>query len=257
MNNFNGFASHPGSLLNSMMASSGYNAAAKRQAMLTDMTTNYIIRPRAPQAYFEKILTKTDTDCAVNSTTLTSVETDGDLPLPPKLPSPFGPILKSNPQRIFDDIAPASNLAPVKKVASTQKVPANRQNIMRAIDVISGRHGVDPMLVRAVVQHESGYNPKAHSPVGAMGLMQLMPGTAKYLGVKNAYDPVQNIEGGVKYLSGLLKKYHGNIPLALAAYNAGPGRVDRAHGIPHIPETQHYVRKILKTFLAQSASGQA
>jgi Transglycosylase SLT domain len=256
MDMMNGGQSAPGMITN-MMASSGYNAAVKRHAMLGDMMSNYIVRSRAPQAYFEKALQKTDTNCNTGCEVKTAVETEGDLPSITRLPAPFGLVLKSSPKRLPESIGDPFKAQPVAAAKNSKPVAAGRQHIMRAIDVIAHRHGVDPSLVKAVVQHESGFNPKARSHAGAMGLMQLMPGTAKYLGVKNAYDPVQNVEGGVKYLSQLLRKYHGNIPLALAAYNAGPGRVDRARGIPAIPETQRYVRKILQTFLASSASGHA
>lgn len=107
-------------------------------------------------------------------------------------------------------------------------------------------YGLDPKLLRAVIKQESDYNNSDQSHVGASGLMQLMPETAKELGVTNVWDPRQNIMGGSKYLAQQLKRFNGDVKLALAAYNAGPGRVIKAgYQVPNIAETQHYVNVIL------------
>ncbi len=109
-------------------------------------------------------------------------------------------------------------------------------------------HGVDPSLVRAVMRNESGFNPNAVSPKGAQGLMQLMPGTAALMGVSNPFDPEQNIAGGVGYLRHCLDRFGHNVPLAVAAYNAGPGRVARSQGVPAIPETQAFVKNVMGAY---------
>ncbi len=121
------------------------------------------------------------------------------------------------------------------------------EDLDSAIDEISARYGVDEKLVRSVISVESAWRPDALSPKGAIGLMQLMPGTARMLAV-DPKDPVQNIEGGVKYLAQLSEKYSGDLEKTLAAYNAGPGRVDRYGGIPPFKETEAYVKKVLKLY---------
>jgi soluble lytic murein transglycosylase-like protein len=115
------------------------------------------------------------------------------------------------------------------------------------------RHGVDAELVKAVIQVESNYNHRAVSPKGAMGLMQLMPGTANRYGVKKAFDPQENVEGGVHYLKDLLELFGSDMKLALAAYNAGEGAVQRNNGIPNYVETQNYVRKVLALYNGEAS----
>ena len=125
----------------------------------------------------------------------------------------------------------------------------NRRRFAQDISLIANQHRLDPALLHAVISAESAFNPKAVSPKGATGLMQLMPATARRFGVSNAYDPIANIEGGARYLRWLLDKFNNNMRLALAGYNAGENAVIRyGHKIPPYPETQTYVSRVLNFY---------
>ncbi len=145
------------------------------------------------------------------------------------------------------DTADTFVTAAADTIRTTRAVPplTDTQRFDQTIERHAARLQIRPDLIRAVIQVESGYDPNARSPKGAMGLMQLMPATAAELGVLDPYDPEQNIRGGVAYLRQLLDRHQGNATLALAAYNAGPGAVAR-HGnqIPPFPETQAYVEQV-------------
>jgi hypothetical protein len=130
-----------------------------------------------------------------------------------------------------------------------------QQDIDAAIEQAAARHNVDPSLVRSVVKVESNFNPNAVSRKGAMGLMQLMPATARSLNVSNPFDPEQNVDAGVRHLRRLLDSYGGNVRLSLAAYNAGSGAVARSAGVPHFRETQNYVRRITNLYNGGSEPG--
>ena len=123
--------------------------------------------------------------------------------------------------------------------------PNFKARINHLIKKLAKRHGVDEKLIKAVLARESGGNPLAVSPKGAMGLMQLMPETATSMGVQDPFNPEQNLAGGVKYLKYCLNRFNQNVSLALAAYNAGPEAVQKCEGVPPYPETQHYVASIL------------
>jgi soluble lytic murein transglycosylase-like protein len=123
-------------------------------------------------------------------------------------------------------------------------VSLDRDGTEKLVREAAERHHVDPALVRAVIETESHWNPAAMSRKGAAGLMQLIPTTAQRFGVNDAFNPKQNVDAGVRYLKLLLERYNGNLDLALAAYNAGEGAVDRAHGIPGFRETRNYVQRV-------------
>jgi soluble lytic murein transglycosylase-like protein len=176
--------------------------------------------------------------------------------------------LDSTGKRVFINADPAPAVRPVKltlpgsgvtsggtsRISSpstrvlSAAAQANRDKIEVMIREVSARYRVDPALVRAVMETESNWNSTAISSKGALGLMQLVPGTARQLGVDNAFDPKQNLDGGVRYLHTLLERYNGDLDRALAAYNAGPGAVDRAGGIPRFRETREYVQKVTDSY---------
>ena len=157
-------------------------------------------------------------------------------------------------EKIVPDEVPHPEPAPAQ--AESQETPKPLPAVERGVGLRSSvyseliataaqAHGVDPILVQALIQVESNYQPRAKSHKGAMGLMQLMPATAREYRVRNAYDPKANINAGIRKLKGLLNKWEGDVALALAAYNAGEGAVARFKGIPPYRETQNYVTKIL------------
>jgi soluble lytic murein transglycosylase-like protein len=124
----------------------------------------------------------------------------------------------------------------------------DRDGAERLVREAAERHHMDPALVRAVIETESNWNSTAKSRKGALGLMQLIPTTAVRFGVNDAFNPQQNVDAGVRYLKTLLERYNGNLDLALAAYNAGEGAVDRAHGVPAFRETREYVQKVQNAY---------
>lgn len=141
----------------------------------------------------------------------------------------------------------------VDKVPAASTPAAKPPNVVHhpirldeALSAASQKHSVSPDLLRSVIRAESGFNANARSVKGAQGLMQLMPATAAKLGVRDAFDPAQNVDGGARYLHELLGRYNNNLTFALAAYNAGPERVEKYHGVPPFPETISYVNRVLR-----------
>jgi soluble lytic murein transglycosylase-like protein len=153
--------------------------------------------------------------------------------------SPNGRVVFTN---LVDNApAPVTPVLPVTRDVLASEMPAPLKAL---VDTVATTHGVDPALVRAVMKTESNFNRYAVSRKGALGLMQLIPATGRRYGVRDFFDPQQNVEGGVRYLKFLLEKFNGNLDLSLAAYNAGENLVERLGRIPPIPETTNYVRKI-------------
>lgn len=147
------------------------------------------------------------------------------------------------PTRAVAPAAPGVTLTPVAAVAAKPAVPLNQ-----VVDSASAAYHLDPDLVNSVIHAESGFNTRARSPKGAQGLMQLMPQTANQLGVNNAFDPQDNVNGGTRYLRELLERYNFDLVKALAAYNAGPHRVEQYKGVPPFNETRAYVARIVHEY---------
>ena len=218
------------SMIQNLLTSSGQSSAMQRAAQMN----SYVQKYNAQWTPVEKAVTQP----------LQQGVQSFDKVLQASAKTKFGDLLTNPTTRVNAQLyTNTANSVAIKKDYT------DRTNIKNLISRVSQKHGVDEKLVNALVKQESGFNPNAKSKVGAMGLMQLMPATAKGLGVTNPMDPEQNVEGGVKYLKSMLDKYNGNIILALAAYNAGPAAVDKYDGVPPYKETQNYVKSILSTYL--------
>lgn len=166
----------------------------------------------------------------------------------------FGDLQRLLIQRLWEKarLDARSEAASARRPGEVRGLPPSTFDSL--IEEAADRHGVDPRLVKSLIKVESNFDPHAVSHAGAKGLMQLMDGTAAELGVTNSFDVAQNIDGGVSYLAQQLQRFRGDEKLALAAYNAGPGAVQRHGGIPPIAETQAYVQRVLSYYQAGESS---
>ncbi len=218
------------SMLQNLLNSSGKSSAMQRAVQMN----SYVNTLNSNYSPVQKQANNIQTDNKIQSFDTVLKNTAG---------VKFGDLISNPTTRVN------ANLYTAQANYATQTHLSPKEKIKNLVSKVSKKHGVDEKLVNALIKQESGFNPNAKSKVGAMGLMQLMPSTAKGLGVTNPMDPEQNIEGGVKYLKSMLNRYNGNLILALAAYNAGPGAVDKYDGVPPYKETQNYVRSILSSYL--------
>jgi soluble lytic murein transglycosylase-like protein len=213
------------------------------QASATDVATlrnGFTIRheSRAPLGETTRLFLTADGSSFVDVPTAEIVQIEPDLNAP------------AVPEKSSETLATAPSALNPALPATVPPTPASSRpaDIAEAVNSASGRYRIDPDLVNSVIRAESGFKVHAISPKGAQGLMQLMPGTASNLGVSNAFDPNANVDGGTRYLRELLERYNFDLVKALAAYNAGPHRVEQYGGVPPYLETRKYVASIVRDF---------
>lgn len=219
------------------------NAIATTEENGKKVYTNDFVRPAKP------VRRKVSAAPAANTPVYWSVTEHRYKPVP----SANGSLMKAARSAAAEVRSYLAIGTPRAKLSTTQYAPmrsyfVSSEQVNAAIDEAAARHDVDPNLVRAVIKVESNFNAHAVSPKGAMGLMQLMPSTARELNVSNPFDPHQNVDAGVRHLKHLLNNYGGDIRLTLAAYNAGQGAVERHGGVPRFRETQDYVKRITNLY---------
>ncbi len=229
--------------IQNLLNTGGQAQAMQRYAQIANKVNNLTNEPKNPLDALYPNNTQTNSPSFEKVLQATTKSNFGTLLLNPQLKQVNANIINQTPQTSLNTA--------LQEIMSAQAntTTASKSQILNVVNQVAEKHGVDEKLVQALIKQESGFNPNAKSKAGAMGLMQLMPSTAKNLGVQDPYNIVQNVEGGVKYLKSMLNKYNGNVILALAAYNAGPGAVDKYDGVPPYKETQNYVRNILANYL--------
>jgi soluble lytic murein transglycosylase-like protein len=173
--------------------------------------------------------------------TLTAAQAAGPTTLPSSTSEVAAPPASLGPLPVLPVAPGAANVVPI---APSPVSAADSGDYDTLIQKYAAQNNLEPSLVKAVIQTESGGNPRSVSGAGAMGLMQLMPANVKEAGISDPFDPEQNIAAGTKQLSGLMSQYHGDLDLALAGYNAGPGNVRKYGGVPPFAETQHYIQRV-------------
>jgi soluble lytic murein transglycosylase-like protein len=225
----------------------GLLAAAASATDIATLRNGFTIRheSRAPLGATTRLFLTSDGSSFVDVPTAEIIQIEHDLsppPAPKEEPAASAPA--PGPYAAGPTVPVPVNTSPLPAVPPA----TSPTDVSRVINEASGRYQLDPDLVNSVIRAESGFKVHAISPKGAQGLMQLMPQTANKLGVPNAFDPAANVDGGTRYLRELLEKYNYDLIKALAAYNAGPQRVEQYGGVPPYRETRHYVASIVRDF---------
>jgi soluble lytic murein transglycosylase-like protein len=240
----------------------GWLAADASATDIAILRNGFTIRheSRAPLGETTRLFLTPDGSSFVDVPTAEIVEIDKNVGPPPQPEKMDPPAATAPPAANRKPTSPLPAPAPAAGSVAPPKA-APPVDLSQTVNSAGERYKLDPDFINSVIRAESGFKVRAVSPKGAQGLMQLMPQTASKLGVPNAFDPQANVDGGTRYLRELLEKYNFDLVKALAAYNAGPQRVDQYHGVPPYRETRHYVASIVRDFnrkkLAQQKAAKA